>query len=39
MTRQPLNGRAAWHGKDLDASSDWILTLDDTQRREIDRRT
>ena len=36
MTRQPLNGRAAWHGKDLDASSDWIFTLDDTQRREID---
>jgi hypothetical protein len=36
MTREPLTGRAAWHGKELDASGDWILTLDDTQRREID---
>jgi hypothetical protein len=36
MTREPLNGRTAWHGKDLDASSDWILALDDAQRREID---
>jgi hypothetical protein len=36
MTRQPLKGRAAWHGKELDASGDWIRTLDDTQRREID---
>jgi Taurine catabolism dioxygenase TauD, TfdA family len=36
MTRQPLMGRAAWHGKDLDASGDWIRTLDETQQREID---
>ncbi len=36
MTREPLKGRAAWHGKDLDASGDWIRVLDDTQRREID---
>jgi hypothetical protein len=36
MTREPLKGRAAWHGKELDASGDWIRTLDDTQRREID---
>ncbi len=36
MTREPLKGRAAWHGKELDASDDWIRTLDDTHRREID---
>jgi hypothetical protein len=36
MTRQPLKGRANWYGKDLDASGDWIRTLDDTQRHEID---
>jgi Taurine catabolism dioxygenase TauD, TfdA family len=36
MTREKLNTRADWHGKDLDASGDWIRTLDDTQRREID---
>jgi hypothetical protein len=36
MTREPLKGRAGWNGKDLDGSGDWIRTLDDTQRREID---
>jgi hypothetical protein len=36
MTREPLIGRSAWHGKDLDASGDWIRTLNDTHRREID---
>jgi hypothetical protein len=36
VAREQLRGRAAWHGKDLDASGDWIRTLDDTQVREID---
>jgi hypothetical protein len=36
MAREPLEGRAAWRGKELEASGDWIRTLDDTQRREID---
>ena len=36
MTREPLKGRAAWNGQHLDGSGNWIRTLDDTQRREID---
>ena len=36
MTREPLNGRANWYGKDLDASGAWIRELNDTHRREID---
>jgi len=36
MTREPLTGRANWHGKDLDKSGDWIRTLDATHLREID---
>jgi hypothetical protein len=36
MTREPLNGRAAWYGKDLDASGAWIRSFNDTQREEID---
>jgi hypothetical protein len=36
MPREELNGRANWYGKELEASGDWIRTLDDTQRREID---
>jgi hypothetical protein len=36
MPREELNGRANWYGKELDASGDWIRTLDDTQRRELD---
>lgn len=32
----PLAGRAAWYGKELDVSSAWIRTLDDSQRAEID---
>jgi hypothetical protein len=34
--RTPLQGPAAWYGADLDRSGDWIRTLDETQRREID---
>ena len=33
---QPLAGRAGWHGKELDQSGDWIRTLTDTHRAEID---
>jgi hypothetical protein len=33
---QPLTGRAAWYGKDLDRSGAWIRTLDDIHREEID---
>ena len=29
---QPLAGRAAWYGKELDRSGAWIRTLDDTHR-------
>jgi hypothetical protein len=36
MTRTLLTGRSAWHGKELDAAGDWIFTLSDTHRREID---
>jgi hypothetical protein len=36
MTQAPLAGRAAWHGEELDASGDWIFTLSDAHRREID---
>ena len=36
MPREKLNGRANWYGKELEASGDWIRTLDDTQRHEID---
>jgi hypothetical protein len=36
MTREPLTGRATWHGKQLDASGDWIRNLDDRHRHEID---
>jgi hypothetical protein len=36
MPLEPLNCRANWYGTELEASGDWILTLDDTQRREID---
>jgi hypothetical protein len=35
-TRTPLFGPAAWHGAELDRSGDWIRTLDETQKREID---
>jgi hypothetical protein len=35
MAREPLKGRAAWHGKEL-AADDWVRTLDDVQQREID---
>jgi len=33
---QMLAGRAAWTGAELEHSGDWIRTLDDRQRREID---
>jgi len=33
---QMLAGRAAWTGTELERSGDWIRTLDDRQRREID---
>lgn len=36
MMRQPIEGRAAWYGKDLDASGAWIRSFNDTQREEID---
>ncbi len=36
MTPEPLKGRAAWYGKDLDASGAWIRSLTDTHRAEID---
>ena len=36
MTREPLKGRAAWYGKDLDESGAWIRSFNDTQRAEID---
>lgn len=35
MTRELLKGRAAWHGKEI-AADDWVRTLDDVQRRELD---
>ena len=35
---QPLTGRAAWYGKDLDRSGAWIRTLDDTHRARDRRR-
>ena len=37
MPREKLDGRANWYCKEMEASGDWIRTLDDTQRREIDR--
>jgi len=33
---QMLAGRAAWTGAELERSGDWIRTLDDRQRQEID---
>jgi hypothetical protein len=33
---QILTGRAAWTGAELERSGDWIRTLDDRQRQEID---
>jgi hypothetical protein len=36
MLREPLSGRANWYVKELETSGDWIRTLDDAQRREID---
>ncbi len=33
---QPLTGRAAWTGAELDRTGDWIRNLDDVHRREID---
>ncbi len=36
MTPQPLTGRAVWTGAALDASGDWIRTLDAAQLAEID---
>ena len=32
---QPLTGRAAWTGAELERSGDWIRTLNDAQRQEI----
>ena len=37
MPREKLDGRANWYCKEMEASGDWIRTLDETQRREIDR--
>ncbi len=34
--RQPLAGRSVWTGAELERSGDWIRTLDDAQRAEID---
>ena len=31
-----ITGRVAWHGPELDRSADWVWTLDDAQRHEID---
>jgi hypothetical protein len=31
-----LTGRAAWTGAELEGSGDWVRTLDDRQRRDID---
>jgi hypothetical protein len=35
-TLQPLTGRAAWYGKDLDQSGAWIRNLNDVHRAEIE---
>jgi hypothetical protein len=36
MKRQPIEGRAGWHGRELEQSGAWIRSLGDTQRQEID---
>lgn len=36
MGRQPIAGRAVWRGADLEASGDWIRTLDEAHVAEIE---
>ena len=35
-TARPIEGRVAWHGRDLAASSDWIRTITPAEVDEID---
>jgi len=36
MTRELLKDRAGWYGSDMEASGEWVRSLNDTNRREID---